>query len=161
MDGMDMSLIRLKMAEESSTNPSLIDKSFSEIMWAGANNPLYHIKPLDGQQAEKDVQDELHYIEVIAPNKQPIAHYYNMKPFTDVSISTSKEDVLVLFTDGFADQMGGKKDKKLMSKNFRKMLLANKHKTMDELKKSLSQNFTQWKGEGDQVDDVCVIGIRV
>jgi len=147
-DGMDMSLIRLNLKTK-------------ELEWAGANNPLYHIKELDGKQTDKDVQNETHYIQIISPDKQPIAQYLDKKPFTNHSIKLNKGDGIVLFTDGFADQFGGSKGKKLMYKPFRRILLENMDKPMKTQKEVLTQVFKDWKGEVEQVDDVCVIGVRV
>ena len=66
-----------------------------------------------------------------------------------------------MFTDGFADQFGGKKGKKLMYKPFKNLLLSIQDKTMNEQKAMLEQYFEDWKGNLEQVDDVCVIGVRI
>ncbi|PCJ81356.1 MAG: hypothetical protein COA57_14295, partial [Flavobacteriales bacterium] len=147
-DGMDMSLLRLNLDTH-------------ELMWAGANNPLYHIKALDGNETEKDTVNETHYVEVILPDKQSIGFGYDMKPFTNHELTLQKGDSIVLFTDGFADQFGGEKGKKFKYKPFKKLLLKLKDQPLDEQKEIINTEFDNWKGGCEQVDDVCIIGIRV
>ncbi|MBL4651869.1 MAG: tetratricopeptide repeat protein [Flavobacteriales bacterium] len=150
-DGMDMSLIRMKF-----------DKSeVTELVWAGANNPLYHIKKLDGLEIEKDIQNNTHYVKLIPPNKQSIGFDYNMVPFVDHKLLLEKGDSIVLFTDGFADQFGGKKGKKFKYKAFKQLLLEMKDKPMGEQKTIIDNRFISRMGDHKQIDDVCVIGLRV
>ena len=72
-----------------------------------------------------------------------------------------KGDVIYVFSDGYPDQFGGPKGKKFMYKPFREMLLSIHEKPMDEQHKLLFNSFIQWRGEIEQIDDVCVIGVRV
>jgi serine phosphatase RsbU (regulator of sigma subunit) len=66
-----------------------------------------------------------------------------------------------LFTDGFADQFGGPKGKKFKYKQLEDLLLSLFNSSMQQQKETLISNFSQWKGDLEQVDDVCVIGLRV
>ena len=66
-----------------------------------------------------------------------------------------------MFSDGYSDQFGGEKGKKLMSRSFQKTLLDNHSKAMTEQKKILEKGFSDWRGEHEQIDDVCVMGIRI
>ena len=66
-----------------------------------------------------------------------------------------------LFTDGFADQFGGPKGKKFKYKQLEELLLSLTNSSMQEQKETLISNFSQWKGDLEQVDDVCVIGVKV
>lgn len=138
-DGMDIALCSLQFSESSAT-----------LQYAGANNALYIVKAND---KEKLVE--------IKPNKQPIGKVDNPEPFTQHKIELQKGDTIYMFTDGFADQFGGKKGKKLMYKPFKNLLLSIQDKTMDEQKTTLEQYFEEWKGNLEQVDDVCVIGVRI
>lgn len=138
-DGMDIALCSLQLSESSAT-----------LQYAGANNALYMVKAND---KEKLVE--------IKPNKQPIGKVDNPEPFTQHIIELQKGDTIYMFTDGFADQFGGKKGKKLMYKPFKNLLLSIQDKTMDEQKTTLEQYFEEWKGNLEQVDDVCVIGVRI
>jgi serine phosphatase RsbU (regulator of sigma subunit) len=68
---------------------------------------------------------------------------------------------LYLYTDGFADQFGGTKGKKFKYKTLNELLLFNYNKTLLEQKEILEESFKDWRGDIEQVDDVCVIGIRI
>ena len=69
--------------------------------------------------------------------------------------------MLYLYTDGFADQFGGTKGKKFKYKTLNELLLFNYNKTLLEQKEILEESFKGWRGDIEQVDDVCVIGIRI
>ncbi|MBK6833767.1 MAG: SpoIIE family protein phosphatase [Bacteroidetes bacterium] len=81
--------------------------------------------------------------------------------FTTNTLQLSKNDMLFLFTDGFADQFGGEKGKKFKYKPLRDFLFANAEKEMSEQLSSLTLTFDNWKKELEQVDDVCIIGIKL
>lgn len=133
-DGMDISLIRLNL----NTN---------ELHWAGANNPLYIINSGD-------------LIE-LKPDKQPIGYNYKMTDFTNHQINLNKNDYVAIFTDGFADQFGGPKGKKYKYNTLKNKLLEIYQLPLDEQKKLLSNEFEIWRGNLQQVDDICVIGLRL
>ena len=69
--------------------------------------------------------------------------------------------MIYIFSDGFADQFGGPKGKKLKYKPFREMLITNSEKPLEEQEKKLNDLFENWRGDLEQLDDVCVIGVRV
>jgi len=133
-DGMDISLIRLNLKTK-------------ELQWAGANNPIYFIP-----------NNEL--IE-IKPNKRPIGYHITTQPFTNHEIKLEPGTAFYLFTDGYADQFGGINEKKFMYKSFKELLLSLNDKSMQTRKEILLQTFTNWKGNLEQVDDVCVVGVVV
>jgi serine phosphatase RsbU (regulator of sigma subunit) len=66
-----------------------------------------------------------------------------------------------LFTDGFQDQFGGEKNKKFMTKRFRELLFSISHLPMAEQKQILSRIINEWIGEGEQTDDITVMGVRI
>lgn len=134
-DGMDASLCTLELNENNT------------IQWAGANNPLWIIRN----------KELIEY----KPNKQPIGKMDNSQHFTTHAINLIKGDIIYIFTDGFADQFGGEKGKKYMIKNVKKLLLSIAHLPMPEQKQKLAEEFAVWKGSNEQVDDVCVIGVRI
>ncbi len=150
-DGMDMSLIRL-------------DVKTKEMEWAGANNPLWLVKnKLEKEDSSLELSisvDNKHLYE-IKSDKQPISYYPDAKPFTNHKITLEKEDSIYLFTDGYADQFGGPKGKKFKYKPFKELLLSLSNKNMLAQKETLESNFIQWKGDLEQIDDVCVIGLRI
>ncbi|MGE0568512.1 MAG: PP2C family protein-serine/threonine phosphatase, partial [Bacteroidia bacterium] len=83
------------------------------------------------------------------------------KPFNTHSLKLSKGSLLYLFTDGFADQFGGPKGKKFKYRQFSDLLFSNKNLPMKEQCKLLEKAFLDWKGSMEQVDDVCVIGLKL
>ncbi len=135
-DGMDIALC-------------CFDLKGRRLEYAGANNPLFIVR-------NKEV------IEIKA-DKQPITASNDTasKPFTNQLIELQKGDCVYLFTDGYADQFGGPKGKKLMYKRFQETLISMQDNSMEEQKGILYHTFENWKGTLPQVDDVLVIGIRV
>ena len=132
-DGMDISLCRI---------------SNNQLQWSGANNPLWIIRK-NGKEVEE-----------IKANKQPIGKSEGYSPFTSHEVELNTGDTIYIFTDGFADQFGGEKGKKFMYKQLKELLLSNVHLEMNEQREKLNQAFITWQGSQDQVDDVCVIGVR-
>ncbi|MBK6833702.1 MAG: SpoIIE family protein phosphatase [Bacteroidetes bacterium] len=137
-DGMDISLASIKKINNSGQY---------QIKWSGANNPLWYIKNSAGQ--------------ALAPDKQAIGKAEKQSSFTTNTLQLSKNDMLFLFTDGFADQFGGEKGKKFKYKPLRDFLFTNAEKEMSEQLHSLTLTFDYWKKELEQVDDVCIIGIKL
>lgn len=135
-DGMDISICNLNFT----TN---------ELVWAGANSPLWILK-----------KDQSEIIEC-KPSKQPIGQFSSYEPFTSQVIQLQSGDSIYLFSDGFADQFGGKDGKKMKSKRMKELILSLQPLPMYEQKQSLMLYFDQWKGNLDQLDDVCVIGVQV
>ena len=84
-----------------------------------------------------------------------------VKPFSNQKVKLEKGDCLYLFSDGYADQFGGPRGKKFMSKKFKEYLLEIHLQPMDLQKTLLKETFEKWKGDLDQTDDVLVIGVRV
>ena len=97
----------------------------------------------------------------IKPDKQPIGNYADAKPFTNHEMDLEKGDVLYTFSDGYPDQFGGPKGKKFMYKQFRNLLLEIHQKPMDDQYKLLHNTFEEWRGDLEQIDDVCIIGVRI
>lgn len=69
--------------------------------------------------------------------------------------------MLYLYTDGYADQFGGPKGKKFKYKQLADLILANRKLPMREQCKILENTFVSWKGNLDQIDDVCIIGLKL
>jgi serine phosphatase RsbU (regulator of sigma subunit) len=133
-DGMDISLLS-------------INKTKKEIQWSGAYNPLWYI--LDGELIQ------------IKADKQPIGKSENPTSFTAQTIQYVDNTTFYLFTDGFADQFGGPEGKKIKQKAFSDLLIKHHRKNSADQLEIIQSTFSNWKGELEQVDDVCVIGIRI
>ena len=147
-DGMDISICALN----SKTN---------ELEYAGANNPLYHLKKLDGTENKKSVTNGKYFVSEIKADKEPIGNYSNMTPFTNHKVQLDKGDLILLSSDGYADQFGGPKGKKFMYKPFKKLMLENMNQPLQKQKELLESAFESWRGDLEQVDDVCVIGVQI
>jgi ligand-binding sensor domain-containing protein/serine phosphatase RsbU (regulator of sigma subunit) len=72
-----------------------------------------------------------------------------------------KGDTIYMLTDGYVDQFGSDRDKKLMSKRFFNLIKLNAHLPMDEQGRIISKFLNDWKGPRDQTDDILVIGLRI
>ena len=70
-------------------------------------------------------------------------------------------DMLYLSSDGFADQFGGEKGKKLTTKKMKEELLKISKRTMPEQETYLNTTIESWRVNIEQLDDICVIGIRI
>jgi serine phosphatase RsbU (regulator of sigma subunit) len=69
--------------------------------------------------------------------------------------------MVYLFTDGFADQFGGKQNKKYKYLHFKKLLTSIAPLPVDLQKEKIENEFIEWKGDFEQLDDICVLGFRV
>ena len=123
-----------------------IDTKKKSVTYAGANNSPVLI----GKTGIVDCQGD----------KMPVGLGERMVPFSQHTLQLTEGDILYIFTDGFADQFGGEKGKKYRRSNLLSKLLANSHREMSDQKSVLQNEFTQWKGNLEQVDDVLVVGIR-
>jgi serine phosphatase RsbU (regulator of sigma subunit) len=135
-DGMDIALCAFNMKK-------------NRIEFAGAQNPLWRIRNNELTEIKAD--------------KQPIGAFMGeyQKPFTNNELEMQPGDVYYVFTDGYADQFGGERGKKFKSSQLKELLLSICTKSMAEQKKIVLDVFNAWKGELEQVDDVCIIGLRV
>jgi serine phosphatase RsbU (regulator of sigma subunit)/Tfp pilus assembly protein PilF len=131
-DGMDIALCSLEGRK---------------LQYAGAHNPLWIVRNAE-------------IIETKA-NKQPIGQFDNPEPYTTHSFELEKGDSIYIFSDGYIDQFGGEKGKKFKSKSFRELLLNVQSNSMEEQKNIIDDAFESWRGNLEQIDDVCVIGVRV
>ncbi len=120
----------------------------SSITYAGARNPLYHVS-----------KEEL--LELKADAKGIGFEKGEKKPFKSQTIKVHKNDMIYLFSDGFVDQRGGSKNKKYYYGPFRKLLMQNAGLPTHEQHSLLKQEFEAWKGTNYQIDDVCIMGIRI
>jgi serine phosphatase RsbU (regulator of sigma subunit) len=140
-DGMDISLLKICSVSNSIANNNIT------LQWSGANNPLWIIRK------------NSKILEEIKADKQPVGKFSERKNFTSHDIVLEKGDRLYLFTDGYADQFGGEKGKKFKYKQLEDLLISSAHLSLLEQKNLLDKAFTKWKGNLEQVDDVCLIGI--
>ncbi len=134
-DGMDISIC--------SYNPKT-----KVVEWAGANNPLWLLK--DGE-----------FVETKA-DKQSVGMGENNQPFTNHQFILKEGDSIYIFSDGFADQFGGEDGEiKLTKKRFKNVLLSLQNSSMHEQGGLLEKFINDYKGDGEQTDDILVMGVKV
>lgn len=139
--------------------------------FAAANNPLwlvrkksleFRVESSELAENNSELKNQNFELIVYKADKMPVGKYNeDTPPFTLQTIELQKGDVIYTATDGFADQFGATNGKKLMKKTFKEELLKIHLQPMSEQKKYLNQFFENWKGNTEQIDDVCVIGIRI
>lgn len=117
-----------------------------KLQYAGANNPLWIIR--NGEILETKA------------NKQPIGKFDNPIPYTTHSFDLIAKDTVYIFSDGFVDQFGGDKGKKFKTLGFKELLLSIQNLDMQSQKEKIDQVFENWKGNLEQIDDVCIFGVR-
>lgn len=138
-DGMDISFVGIELDS--------LNKNQIKLQWSGANNPICYY-------SNSELKD-------IKPDKQPIGYSYDQKPFTSHNLILEKGDSIFIFTDGYIDQFGGEKGKKFKYSSLQKLLIENINLDVKDLNKKMNSTFTNWKGELEQLDDVCLIGIKL
>ncbi len=146
-DGMDISLIALNLKT-------------LEAEWAGANNPIYIVREKRDESIEI-MESDSHVLAEIKGDKQPIGFSSIQKPFTKHHISFKKGELFYLMSDGYADQFGGPKNKKYRYRPLKEMILNLANTDMHEQKNIISKEFDEWKGNEEQLDDVCILGVRL
>ena len=133
-DGMDISIC-------------CVDLKNRKLHYAGANNAVYVFR--GSERIE------------LAPDKQPVGAHIIEKPFSEKTIDLQKGDVVVAYSDGYPDQFGGTNGKKFMYKRFKELLATAVQKPMAESGKILDSEFVKWQTGYEQVDDVCLFGIKI
>lgn len=134
-DGMDIALI-------------LIDHNTKKIHFTGANRPLYFIRN--------------NKLQVIDGDKMPIGkHGISKGHFKNNCLDIQKDDVFYLFSDGYADQFGGPKNKKFKRQRFRELILNIHQEPMPKQKELLELEHEKWRGVNRQTDDILILGIRL
>ncbi len=154
-DGMDIALCSLEG---------------NKLQYAGANNPLWIIRKKSKVENQKLMGNEVKTFQLetfnfelheVKADKQPIGQSDNPTPYTTHSFQLKKGDTIYIFSDGYVDQFGGEKDKKFKVRAFRELLLSIQDKAMEKQKTLIDEAFETWKGDLEQIDDVCIIGVKI
>jgi len=136
-DGMDIALC-------------VLNKKTNEIHYAGGYNPLWVIR------------NGADNIEEVKANRQSLGKTESPKPFKTNAVQLNAGDQLYLFSDGFVDQFGGEKGRKMMNKRFKELLISiSKEEPLENQHEKISVYFDEWKGSHEQIDDVCVMGVKL
>lgn len=151
-DGMDMALC-------------VWNKETNRLGFAGANNPLYLVRNnLADSELMNNRNVTIHedYLAEIKGDKQPVGYQEGKDgPFTGHEIQLEQGDIIYTFSDGYQDQIGGEANKKFMVKRFRQLIVSLRGKSMNEQKEVLDRTLENWKGDEQQIDDICIIGVRI
>lgn len=134
-DGLDIALIHYNKAE-------------NKMVYAGANRPCYLYR--EGILTE------------YSPTKTSIGgHTIDAFDFKNNELILQKNDTVYIFSDGYADQFGGEKGKKITTKTLKTVLTSIQSLPLNEQQEKLNQFYLNWKGNLEQIDDVLVIGLKV
>ena len=134
-DGMDCSLVSF-------------DLKNNELIYSAANNPVWIVRAKE--------------LIVFNADKMPVGkHDKDTISFTQHTVKLQEGDVVYTFTDGLADQFGGSNGKKLMYKRMKELFASISDLPAQQQKENIANTFNDWKGDLEQVDDVCVIGIKI
>lgn len=133
-DGMDMAV-------------GVLNRKDNTLQYSGAHNPLIIVR--DGALIEYKA------------DRMPVGIHLKEQPFTNHLIAVQKNDKLYMYSDGFADQVGGIKNKKYQTRALKQLLLKTSDLPMAEQKELLQAEFRQWKGDNDQIDDLVIFGIEI
>ncbi len=126
----------------------IFDFKKHKVQFAGAYNPLWLIR-----------NNEL---VVYKGDKMPIGIYVGAeRPFTCHDIRLKKNDLIYLFSDGYADQFGGPEEKKFKSGNLKELLLSIHEKQLSQQKEILDRTIEEWKGDLQQIDDIMILGLKI
>jgi len=134
-DGMDVAFCRL-------------DRERNVLEFSGANNPVYIVR--SGEVI-------IHKGTKKAIGQEPGTCFIHNEIFLQ------KGDSVYVFSDGYSDQFGGEKGKKMGSKEFKRFLTTIQGYDMDTQRDILKQNIKEWMEISDceQIDDICVIGMKI
>jgi serine phosphatase RsbU (regulator of sigma subunit)/Flp pilus assembly protein TadD len=134
-DGMDISLCKFNV-------------NTHELEFSGANNAAYIVSNKEMIKLNAD--------------KQPVGSFVtNTKNFATKKMQLKKGDVIMLHSDGYVDQFGGEKGKKFKVSRFLSLLESILHLPLNEQKEKLDTALTEWMGNNEQIDDICVVGLKV
>lgn len=152
-DGMDLSLVR-------------INHTSKELVYAGANNPIYIISEENKENYSPEFEIGGKKLISLKPVKHPIGYQSEENiQFTSTSINLKEGDEIYLFTDGYPDQFGGEKGKKLKYKKLKQLLIENE---FNQLNSTLPKFLKEWMETKNihnepifQVDDICILGLKI
>lgn len=133
-DGMDLALLRISLHSR-------------EIEFAGANNPCWLRR---GEEWE-----------IFKGDRQPVGKYDHSSEFNSTRIEGKAGDWIYLFTDGIVDQFGGKEGKKLRSHGLQLFLSQLNGIDGYAKEKALITFVSEWRRGLDQIDDICLLGIKL
>jgi serine phosphatase RsbU (regulator of sigma subunit) len=149
-EGMEMSLTAINT------------KTF-ECQFSGAQNPVFLIRNNKNPQLKFPVigQNNFKTMYLLTPDTMPISIYPKMDPFKKYTFKLYKGDKLYYSSDGYADQFGGSRNKKISKKTFHELLFKTAELSAKKQKDELITFYEKWRGTKEKTDDVLIIGIEI
>lgn len=146
----------LKQDQEGTTAPEgmdialcAIDTRAHTVEYAGANNHLFFFR---GKE-----------LQLVKGDRKGIGgfHLPGEITYTTRQFSYTPGDTFFLFSDGYADQFGGKDERRMQTRNLVKLLQSTLTLGLKEQEKLLDDWFERWKGGREQTDDILLIGVKL
>jgi len=139
------------------------DPITKEINYSGANLPLHILRENSKPQPTSHIvhSNSKYTLYQVKPNKQPIGYIFEDTNYITHGIKLMENDILYLFTDGFADQFGGLYKKKFRYQELRKLICDIANLPLTEQRSILYDTFKTWKNDNIQVDDMSFMGIKI
>ncbi len=131
-------------------NIVIINKEKKEMQYSGAKQDLYYF--LEGS-------DELLMLKGDRMSIGGVAEVE--RDYTNHILTYDKTITFYMTSDGFRDQYGGERGKKIGAGPFKEMLKFCSQKPLDRQKELLDQYFDDWMGNEPQTDDVQLMGFRL
>jgi serine phosphatase RsbU (regulator of sigma subunit) len=134
----------------------------SNLQFSGANNSVFIVSQNNTlTPVDKTWTHNNNSISELKGDKQPIGFHLKMSAFSKKEINLAKGDSIYMTSDGFPDQFGGPRNKKFMMKNFRMMLCDVQHLSFVDQKSQIEETLNQHMGDFAQIDDICMIGVKI
>jgi len=137
-DGMDMTLC-------------VVDTDQMTLTYAVANHVLYLLRNKDNESELMEFKGDRHPVGIFSEK---------LMEFHQYEVPLLKGDRIFTFTDGYADQFGGPKGKKFKYLQLKELLLSTQNKSIEKQGEVITKRFESWKGDVEQIDDVCLIGVE-
>ncbi len=147
-DGMDVSFC-------------VVDEKDMTAQFVGANHTAYLLRTKNEttEYVEYPLREENDDFKLYQLNgaRRPIGKSYSQEAFFQIEIPLRVGDRIIVGTDGYADQFGGPKGKKMKKMGLISTLIKSASLPVDQQLERLKMEFYSWKGLHEQVDDVCVL----
>ena len=145
-------MLRLKQEEEASGRGMdiaicRIDPRHREVTFAGAKRPLLFFQ--NGEMKQ------------LKGSRSSIGDGQESSHFESVTIPYRAGDTFYMYSDGYADQFGGRQNKKYLRTRFRTFLQNLQKDSLDTQLTKLGEEIDTWRGPyEEQTDDMLVVGFR-
>ncbi len=135
-DGMDLALC-------------VYDPQPRTMLYAGAQRPLVHFR---GKEMTEIPGDKF--------SIGGTGFARMREPYSQHRIYMQPGDTVYIFSDGYADQFGGERGRKMQTSRFVSLLAELVEEDMQTQYERLNLFFDEWRGDLEQLDDVLVFGLR-